>query len=201
MTAVFVTGTGTGIGKTFVTTGLIRHFRGCGQMVCALKPVVSGFDPQNPSESDPVRLLEALEREVTPAELERISPWRFRAPLSPDMAARVENRAIDFRRVADYCRAAIAGSGGVLLIEGIGGIMVPLDERHTVLDLMAALGLPLILVGGSYLGTRQDLENVFRLLQEGVLRPHTQTHGLSETPALLDQMRRGALLGRAVIAF
>ena len=58
-----------------------------------------------------------------------------------------------------------------------------------------------ITIRGSYLGTRQDLEDVFRLLQAGVLKPHTHAHSLEETPSLLDQMRRGALLGRAVIAF
>ena len=58
-----------------------------------------------------------------------------------------------------------------------------------------------ITIRGSYLGTRQDLEGVFRLLQNGVIRPHVHTHGLEETPALLEQMRRGALAGRAVIGF
>ncbi len=153
MSAVFITGTGTGVGKTFVCAGLIRYFRGLGQPVNALKPLVSGFDPAAPCGSDPAVLLEALGREVKLEELKRVSPWRFRAPLSPDMAARVENRAIDLQAVVDFCRAAIAGSDGALLIEGIGGIMVPLDARHTVLDLMRLLNLPLILVAGSYLGT------------------------------------------------
>ncbi|MGA7384186.1 MAG: dethiobiotin synthase [Methylocella sp.] len=153
MSAVFITGTGTEVGKTFVCAGLIRHFRGLGQPVGALKPLVSGFDPEAPSGSDPAVLLEALDREVKPEELKRVSPWCFRAPLSPDMAARAEDRAIDFEAVADFCREAIAGNDGALLIEGIGGIMVPLSARHTVLDLMSLLNLPLILVAGSYLGT------------------------------------------------
>jgi dethiobiotin synthetase len=153
VSAVFITGTGTGVGKTFVAAGLIRYFRGLGQPVAALKPLVSGFDPAAPSGSDPAVLLGALGREVKPEELERVSPWRFRAPLSPDMAAGAEDRAIDFQAVADFCHAAIAGNDGALLIEGIGGIMVPLDARHTVLDLMSLLNLPLILVAGSYLGT------------------------------------------------
>jgi dethiobiotin synthetase len=153
VSAVFITGTGTDVGKTFVCAGLIRYFRGLGQPVNALKPLVSGFDPAEPSGSDPAVLLEAMGREVTPDELNRVSPWRLRAPLSPDMAARAENKAIDLQAVADFCRAAIAGYDGVLLIEGIGGIMVPLDARHTVLDLMTSLNLPLILVAGSYLGT------------------------------------------------
>jgi dethiobiotin synthetase len=153
VSAVFITGTGTDVGKTFVCAGLIRYFRGLGQPVAALKPLVSGFDLAAPSGSDPAMLLEALGREVKPEELKRVSPWRFRAPLSPDMAARAEIRAIDLQPVVDFCRAAIAENEGVLLIEGIGGIMVPLDDRRTVLDLMTALNLPLILVAGSYLGT------------------------------------------------
>jgi dethiobiotin synthetase len=153
VSAVFITGTGTDVGKTFVAAGLIRYFRGLGRPVNALKPLVSGFDPATPSGSDPAILIEALGREVKPEELKRVSPWRFRAPLSPDMAAQAENRAIDLQAVVDFCRAAIAGNEGALLIEGIGGIMVPLDDRRTVLDLMIALNLPLILVAGSYLGT------------------------------------------------
>ena len=153
MSAVFITGTGTDVGKTFVCAGLIRYFRGLGQPVAALKPLVTGFDLAAPSGSDPAILLDALRREVKPEELERVSPWRFHAPLSPDMAARAENKAIDLQAVVDFCRAAIAGNDGALLIEGIGGIMVPLDARHTVLDLMRLLNLPLILVAGSYLGT------------------------------------------------
>ncbi|MGH6853106.1 MAG: dethiobiotin synthase, partial [Methylocella sp.] len=153
MSTVFITGAGTGVGKTFVAAGLIRYFRGLGRPVNALKPLVSGFDPAEPSGSDPAILLDALGREVNPEELNRVSPWRLRAPLSPDMAARIENRALDFQAVVDFCRAAIAGNGGALLIEGIGGIMVPLDARHTVLNLMIALNQPLILVAGSYLGT------------------------------------------------
>lgn len=153
MSAAFITGTGTDVGKTFVAAGLIRYFRSLGHPVNALKPLVSGFDPAEFSGSDPAVLIEALGREVKLEELSRVSPWRFHAPLSPDMAARIENRAIDFQAVVDLCRAAIAGSDGAVLIEGIGGIMVPLDARHTVLDLMISLKQPLLLVAGSYLGT------------------------------------------------
>jgi dethiobiotin synthetase len=153
MTAIFVTATGTDVGKTLVTCGLIRHFRREGGAVAAIKPVVSGFDPAALPGSDPAALLAALGSAVTIAELERISPWRFAAPLSPDMAAAREGRAIEFAAVADFCHKAVATHHGHLFIEGIGGIMVPLDARHTVLDLMSELKLPLLLVAGSYVGT------------------------------------------------
>ena len=151
MTAVFVTATGTGVGKTFVATGLIRHFRSAGRTVDVIKPVVSGFD--GGEDSDPARLLAALGRSVSDEEIARMSPWRFSAPLSPDMAARREQRAISFTEVVEFCRGATAQRRDVLLIEGIGGIMVPLDDRHTVLDLMSLLRIPIVLLAGSYVGT------------------------------------------------
>jgi dethiobiotin synthetase len=153
MTAIFVSATGTDVGKTFVTAGLIRHLRAQGRAVDAIKPVVSGFDPAAPAGSDPAALLAALGRPLTIEEIERISPWRFAAPLSPDMAARREDRAIDFDAVTEFCRSAMAARRGLLFIEGIGGIMVPLDDNRTVLDLMTQLRLPILLVAGSYVGT------------------------------------------------
>jgi dethiobiotin synthetase len=153
MSAVFVTATGTDIGKTFVTAGVIRRIRSKGGAIAAVKPIVSGFDPDAWQESDPAVLLAALGRPVTLAEVERISPWRFKAPLSPDMAGRREGRTIQFRDVVEFCRDAAAAQRGLLLIEGIGGIMVPLDDRRTVLDLMSVLRAPVILVAGSYVGT------------------------------------------------
>jgi dethiobiotin synthetase len=153
MSAVFIAGTGTDIGKTFVTAGLIRHIRGSGGAIAAVKPIVSGFDPDAWQESDPAVLLAALGLPATLAEVERISPWRFKAPLSPHMASRREGRTIAFRDVVEFCRSTAAAQRGLLLIEGIGGIMVPLDERRTVLDLMSVLRIPVILVAGSYVGT------------------------------------------------
>jgi len=153
MSAVFITATGTDIGKTFVTAGLIRHIRGSGGAIAAVKPIVSGFDPDAWQESDPAVLLAALGLPATLAEVERISPWRFKAPLSPHMASSREGRTIAFREVVEFCRQAATTQRGLLLIEGVGGIMVPLDERRTVLDLMSVLRVPVILVAGSYVGT------------------------------------------------
>jgi dethiobiotin synthetase len=153
MSAIFVTATGTDIGKTFVTCGLIRALQARGRKVAALKPIASGFAPAGAEVSDSGLLLSALVRPVTPETIAEVSPWRFAAPLSPDLAAAREGRVIDFAAVAGFCRDAIATRDGALLIEGVGGVMSPLDARHTVLDWMAALDIPLVLVAGSYLGT------------------------------------------------
>jgi len=153
VTAIFITGTGTEVGKTFVAASLIRHLRQLGRSVEAIKPVVSGFDPERSATSDPGLLLQALGFPATLPNIERISPWRFRAPISPDAAARREGLRIDVDEVVAFCRSAVEQRQEILLIEGVGGIMVPLDEQRTILDVMMALRLPLILVAGSYLGT------------------------------------------------
>jgi dethiobiotin synthetase len=153
MTATFITATGTDVGKTFVARGLIRHLRKAGWPIEAIKPVTTGYDPTAAAASDPGVLLSALGRPIGEAEIERIAPWRYAAPLSPDMAARRENRPIDFDKLVEFCRGAIATHKRTLLIEGIGGVMVPLDESHTVLDWMAALNIPVLLVAGTYLGS------------------------------------------------
>lgn len=153
MGAYFVTSTGTDIGKTFVTAALIRYLRESNQPVAALKPVVSGYDSSVADTSDPAVLLTALGRPVTAHEVDRIAPWRFRAPLSPDLAAAREGRRIDFDELVEFTRAAINAATGPLFIEGVGGIMVPLDGRRTVLDWMSELNIPLLLVVGGYLGT------------------------------------------------
>ena len=150
MSALFVTGTGTAIGKTLVAAALCHELRAAGRPVRALKPVLSGYDPATLHESDPGVLLASLGEPVTEKTIAAITPWRFAAPLSPDMAAAREGRRLDLAEIVAFCRAA---EGDPLLIEGIGGCMVPLDDRHTVLDWMAALGAPALVVAGSYLGT------------------------------------------------
>ena len=162
MTAFFITATGTDIGKTFVATGLIRHMQATGRPVAAIKPVVSGFDPGAWHGSDPAALLVALGRPAELAEVEHISPWRFKAPLSPHMAARHEGRTIAFQEVVEFCRRSMTGRPGALLIEGIGGIMVPLDDRRTVLDWMSVLRIPIILVAGDLCGHHEPHPDVAR---------------------------------------
>lgn len=162
MSAVFITATGTEIGKTYVAQLLIREARAAGRTVAALKPVITGFDPAASKESDTALLLEALGRPVNAETIAAISPWRFRAPLSPDMAAVRERQSIPFDDLVAFCRSAKADD---VLIEGIGGAMTPLDQTHTVRDWIAALEIPAILVAGSYLGTISHTLTTLEALQ------------------------------------
>lgn len=152
MTTLFVTSSGTGIGKTFVTLALLAELATAGRRARALKPVASGFDAIDPATSDTGLLLEAQGLVPTAANLDAVSPWRFAAPLSPDMAAAREGRELDFASLVAFCRTQSRGVD-VTLIEGVGGVMAPLTHEHTVLDWLAALEIPTIVVVGSYLGS------------------------------------------------
>jgi dethiobiotin synthetase len=153
MTSYFVTGTGTEVGKTYVTAGLIRAGRDLKRDFAAIKPITTGYDSDTSPESDPVKLLGAMGRPVNPRNIATISPWRFSAPMSPDMAAIRESRHVLFDDLVTFCQAAISAAPGTLLIEGVGGVGVPINDTHLVTDWIAALKLPVILVAGTYLGT------------------------------------------------
>lgn len=135
MPRLFVAGTHTGVGKTLVAAAL-AHRMGWR----ALKPVATGFDRMDGSDT------EILCRAMGIAPTVDISPWRFAAPLSPDMAAAREGRRVDLSALVDFCAEDA-------IVEGIGGVMTPLNERETVLDWICALDCPVLLVTGSYLGT------------------------------------------------
>lgn len=151
MIRLFVSASGTEIGKTFVTCALISQLKAAGFSVDALKPVATGYDSLQAERSDSGELLTALGRRPDAKGIEQITPWRFREPLSPDMASKREGRSISFTELVDFC--AERGDADITLIEGIGGIMVPLDSSHTVLDWIEALATPILLVVGGYLGT------------------------------------------------
>jgi dethiobiotin synthetase len=180
VTAIFITATGPDVGKTLVVASLIRHLRQLGHAVDAIKPIVSGYEPAQAAASDPGALIAALGLPFSPESIDRTSPWRFRAALSPDLAARLEGRSIDVDAVIAYCKTAVERRRDVLLIEGVGGIMEPLDDHRTILDVMMALGLPLILVTGSYRGAvSHTLTALDSLLRRDM---HVLSTIVSETP-------------------
>jgi dethiobiotin synthetase len=152
MAAFFVTGSGTDIGKTWAAAQLLRHWRLKGLEPRAVKPVATGYDPARPEDSDAAALLTALGRPVDAAAVAAMTPVRLRAPLSPDQAARREGAWISARSAASDCWRVIGSAKGPALIEGAGGVMTPLNERETMLDLALELRLPSIFLAGSYLG-------------------------------------------------
>jgi dethiobiotin synthetase len=198
MTQFFVTGTGTDIGKTHVAVAMLRHWRGRGVKAWALKPVASGYQPARSAASDAGVLLAAMGQMTSDAVVARICPWRFADPISPDMAARRAGKVIPFDDVVAFCRAEMAASEVPLLIEGVGGAMVPLDDRRTVRDWMVALGLPAIVVCGGYLGAiSHTLCTIEALRVAGVVVAQVVVNGVGELPVPAEATR-DALLRQGV---
>ena len=151
---LFITATGTDVGKTYVTTLLIRQLRAQQRQVLALKPILSGLANLPIDHSDTARLLSAMGDDITPDTQKAITPWTFQRPLSPDMAARMEGTdEIDFNALIHLCQDQLYSHQGTVLIEGVGGVMVPINTKMVVADWIAALHIPALLVTSSRLGT------------------------------------------------
>ena len=145
---LFVTGTDTGVGKTYVAALIAADLVRQGIRVGVYKPVESGVaEPSNGSDSE--RLWSAAGK---PGTLNQVCPQRFRAPVAPHLAARLENREIDsdlLRRGIDDWRQC----SELVLVEGAGGLMSPLGDDEYVADLARDLGYPLLVVAPNVLGT------------------------------------------------
>jgi len=157
--AHFITATGTDLGKTWLTAGLLAACRAQGRPVRALKPVMSGYDPARHEDSD-----------IAKVDAGRTA-WVYAAPLSPDLAAAKEGKSIDFAELVAWCRGEIEKTDGLLLIEGVGGVMAPLSARHTVRDWIAALNIPALLVCGTYLGALSHTLTALAALRETGIAP------------------------------
>ncbi len=148
MTGLFVTATDTGVGKTVLTAGLAIALRARGHSVGVVKPVQSGALAGDP-DGDAV----LLKRWTGVAEpVDEIAPYCFAAPLAPLVAAEREGRAVDRADVVERVRA-LADRYEAILVEGAGGLLVPVGEDWTVADLAVSLGLPLVVVARAGLGT------------------------------------------------
>jgi len=148
----FITGTDTGIGKTWVSAGLMHGLRERGLAVAGMKPVASGCEstPGGLRNEDALMLRAQCSADVP---YERINPYAFSPPIAPHIAAGEASVAIDFARIAEQY-ALLAESADRVVVEGVGGWLVPLDlgRGSAVADLAEYLGLPAIVVVGIRLG-------------------------------------------------
>jgi len=161
----FITSSGTEIGKTFVTAALIHQLKAADRTVTAAKPLLSGFDEDAVDETDTGILLKALGLARDADAINEMTPWRFSAALSPDMAAAREGKTIDFEELCSFSRQAQNREADFCLIEGVGGVMAPVGQGHTVLDWIAASKCPALLVVGGYLGTISHTLTAVKALQ------------------------------------
>ncbi|HET7484896.1 MAG TPA: dethiobiotin synthase [Solirubrobacterales bacterium] len=167
MNGVFVTGTGTEVGKTVVAAAMAHTLAAAGNRVAVFKPAVTGLDPEQPADGPKtgagVRISsrrptvepdhELLRRAAGSAQAEEeIAPYRYGPPASPHLAAALAGEEIDPERLRAAARAA-AANADALVCEGVGGLLVPLRDDYLVRDLAVDLGLPLVIAASPGLGT------------------------------------------------
>lgn len=160
---IFFTGTGTDIGKTHVLCALLEVYRSVGGRARVLKPVLSGFDNSTAMESDTARLIRANGGTMDAETLQKTTPWRFKAALSPDMAARREQRELALDPIASWCSDQCTSSRPTF-VEGAGGIMSPIAQDGLNLDLLRELDAFPVVVAGNYLGTISHTLTALRVL-------------------------------------
>ena len=147
--ALFVTGTDTGVGKTTVAAALARHFTSGGLRVGVMKPIETGVtDPNQPGpDAELLRwAAEANDRQ------EAIAPYRFTLPAAPAQAVEEAGASIDIGRLKKLA-GELTQNRDLLLIEGAGGLMVPVQGGYLIADLIRDLGLPVLLITHPGLGT------------------------------------------------
>jgi dethiobiotin synthetase len=148
---LFVTGTDTGVGKTIVTAGLVSLARRRGLRALGVKPVETGCALRSGSlyPEDGAFLAAASEKAIT---LDEVTPFRFSLPASPARAAAMEGRKLTVSDLVEHV-IALAEDSDLLVVEGAGGLMVPIQENLMMIDLVERLGYPVLLVGRTRLGT------------------------------------------------
>ena len=140
---VFVTGTDTGCGKTTVAVGVTAAFARRGLRVAAMKPCETGDG------DDALRLMRACGRSI---DASLVNPYRFALPAAPELAARREHAEVDIARIEAAYRS-LAADADAVVVEGAGGLLVPLARGFSMADLATRLELPVLLVARTGLGT------------------------------------------------
>jgi len=168
---LFVTGTDTGVGKTLITAGLAAALRARGIDVGVMKPIETGC-PTRGSRLLPLDAMTLQEASGSRDSLDLINPYRFREPLAPMMAAEVSGRRIDMEKLRERF-VRLADRHPAVLVEGAGGLMVPITETSSFLDFTGLLKLPLLVVIGSRLGAL----NHARLTVEAALHARVPVAG------------------------
>ena len=150
MKSLFVTGTGTNVGKTCVTAGIVKNLLDMGINVGVMKPFASGYKKNSNSLSQDVEILMKYSNSHDPIDL--VNPYFFEIPTSPYAAAKTLAQKISLQKITDAYDKLLS-SHDLVIVEGIGGLMTPITQNYFVSNLISELDIDTIIVIGSKLGT------------------------------------------------
>jgi len=147
----FIIGTDTNVGKTYVASALVRHFAKAGYQTIGMKPIASGCEqtPDGDLLNDDVLALSTASNVVAP--LDMTNPYRFSPAIAPHIAAEQAGESIDCEKIKQAYHE-LTQLAEVVVVEGAGGFLVPLNRQETLADLAVTLNIPIILVVGMRLG-------------------------------------------------
>ncbi|GBD96846.1 MAG TPA: dethiobiotin synthase [Nitrospirae bacterium] len=148
---IFITGTDTGTGKTFVAKGLIKAMREKGLNVCPMKPVETGCRIKN-GELIPEDTVKLIKASGVTEPIDLINPYRLNHPLAPSVAAEIEGVKISRKKIFSAYKK-LSKKYDLMIVEGAGGIMAPVYKKYLFLDLAKDLNLPVVIVSRPGLGT------------------------------------------------
>jgi dethiobiotin synthetase len=199
----FITGTDTGVGKTVIAAAIIKMIHAQGMNVCGMKPVETGCPRvgSNLCPSDGMFLKKAAGMEET---INHITPYCFETPVAPLLASEMEGKPVSIDIIIEEFRSLLKKYQAVV-VEGVGGILVPIRRDYFVLDLIRDLELPLIVVARPSLGTlNHTLLTVSHALREGITvagivinftRPSDATTAENTNPLMLQQLSPVPVIG------
>ena len=166
---IFITSTGTNIGKTYCTVEILKEMLNRKVLFNAYKPILSGFDIYNIKDSDSYKILKINNKEPEIEDIKEISPWLFEKPIAPSIAAKKENKSLKYNDVLEWCLKK-SDNNIINIFEGAGGLMVPIEKIKTLLDLMKDLNSKVVLVVGNYLGSVSHTLSAIQNLQHANLQ-------------------------------
>jgi len=164
----FITSTGTNIGKTYCTIEIIKSLIKKKIEVNTFKPILSGFNSKKIEQSDSYKILRTIKKNIDIKDIKSMTPWLFNNAIAPSLAAEKENKNLEYNQVLNWCLDKINyknNKNSINIIEGAGGILVPIEKEKTILDLIIDLRIPVILVVGNYLGSVSHTLSVVKNIQ------------------------------------
>ena len=165
--SIFITSTGTELGKTYCTVKILKELKKRNLNFKVYKPILSGFNKNKIELCDSYKILATHNKLVNLEKIKLITPWLYKSPIAPSLAASKENKKLIYKEVLEWCKKKKKSMNKetLCLFEGAGGVFVPIEKNKTIFDLIKDTNSFVILVVGNYLGSISHTISVIKNLE------------------------------------